>query len=73
MRLLIVEDNEELAQLLSDGLSTAALLPTLSATRTMRFKILATMHYSAVVLDLGLPDEMALPFYASSGRSGERC
>jgi DNA-binding response OmpR family regulator len=60
MRLLIVEDNEELAQLLSKGLSTAGFAADRVGNAGDARQILVTMHYSAVVLDLGLPDEDGL-------------
>jgi len=56
MRLLIVEDNEELAQLLAKGLKTegyeADVLSTVEEARV----VLATTFYAALILDLGLPD-----------------
>jgi DNA-binding response OmpR family regulator len=56
MRLLLVEDNEELARLLANGLRNEGyeidLLTTASDARTA----VTTMRYAALVLDLGLPD-----------------
>jgi DNA-binding response OmpR family regulator len=56
MRLLIVEDNEELAELLARGLKAAGyqcdVLSTVEAARA----VLATTFYAALILDLGLPD-----------------
>jgi DNA-binding response OmpR family regulator len=56
MRLLIVEDNEELAGLLAKGLKSAGyqcdVLSTVEDART----VLATTFYAALILDLGLPD-----------------
>jgi two-component system response regulator TctD len=56
MRILVVEDNQELAQLLCDGLQAAGFdadrLFTASETRTA----LSTVRYAAMILDLGLPD-----------------
>src|SRR6201987_3124531 len=56
MRLLIVEDNEELAQLLAKGLKKAGydsdVLPTVEEARA----VLSTTFYAALILDLGLPD-----------------
>jgi DNA-binding response OmpR family regulator len=56
MRLLIVEDNEELAELLAKGLRTAGyeadILSTVEDART----VLSTTFYAALILDLGLPD-----------------
>ena len=56
MRLLIVEDNEELAELLAKGLQTAGYeSDTLSSIEEAR-SVLGTTFYAALILDLGLPD-----------------
>jgi DNA-binding response OmpR family regulator len=56
MRLLIVEDNEELAELLAKGLQTAGYeSDTLSNIEEAR-SVLETTFYAALILDLGLPD-----------------
>jgi DNA-binding response OmpR family regulator len=60
MRLLIIEDNEELAKLLSEGLHAADFAADVVCTAGDARQVLATKHYSAVVLDLGLPDEDGL-------------
>ena len=56
MRILVVEDNEELAQLLCEGLQAAGFdadrLASVSETRSA----LSTVRYAAMILDLGLPD-----------------
>ncbi|HWL19072.1 MAG TPA: response regulator transcription factor [Bradyrhizobium sp.] len=56
MRLLIVEDNEELAELLAKGLQAAGyqadILSTVEDTRS----VLGRTFYAALILDLGLPD-----------------
>jgi DNA-binding response OmpR family regulator len=56
MRLLVVEDNEQLAELLTKGLRTAGyetdMLSSLEEART----VLRTTFYAALILDLGLPD-----------------
>ena len=57
MRLLVVEDNAELAQLLANGLSAAGFQVDLSATAEDARSALMTTRYSSIVLDLGLPDE----------------
>lgn len=56
MRLLIVEDNEELAQLLANGLKTAGYESDVLHTASDARSALATTRYAAVILDLGLPD-----------------
>src|SRR5476651_1356065 len=56
MRLLLIEDNEQLSQLLSKELEAAGFSADVVTTVAEGQKILATTHYSAIVLDLGLPD-----------------
>ncbi len=56
MRLLVVEDNADLAQLLLKGLGAEGFAADLVATAGEARAALATTRYSAVVLDLGLPD-----------------
>ncbi len=60
MRLLVVEDNSELSKLLGKGLDSAGLPADNVATAEGARQALAQMRYSAVVLDLGLPDEDGL-------------
>src|SRR5271166_2461586 len=57
MRLLIVEDNKELARLLAAGLRAANFDADTVSTAGDARAILNVTHYAAVVLDLGLPDE----------------
>jgi len=65
MRLLIVEDNKELAELLVTNLQNsgydADVVSTLSEARI----VLLTRHYAALVLDLGMPDGDALSLVTS--------
>jgi DNA-binding response OmpR family regulator len=56
MRLLIVEDNEELAQLLAKGLKSAGYDADVLSTAEEARAVLATTFYAALILDLGLPD-----------------
>ncbi len=56
MRMLVVEDNEALGALLLKGLQAAGLEADTVATIGEAKAALATTRYSAVVLDLGLPD-----------------
>jgi DNA-binding response OmpR family regulator len=60
MRLLLVEDNEELATLVGKGLDAAGFASDVVATAADARAVLATTRYAAVVLDLGLPDEDGL-------------
>jgi DNA-binding response OmpR family regulator len=56
MRMLVVEDNEELAQLLAKGLGAAGFAADLAARAEDARQMLAANRYCALVLDLGLPD-----------------
>jgi DNA-binding response OmpR family regulator len=56
MRLLIVEDNEELAELLAKGLQTAGYEANILSTVQEARSVLQTTFYAALILDLGLPD-----------------
>jgi len=56
MRLLLVEDNEELAQLLSQRVQAAGYEADLLATAADALAAVMTTRYAAMILDLGLPD-----------------
>src|SRR6202047_546136 len=56
MRLLVVEDNALLSQLLAKGLATAGYETDLLATAAEARAALMTPSSAAVILDLGLPD-----------------
>jgi len=56
MRLLLVEDNEELAQLLSQRVQAAGYEAELLATAADALAAVMTTRYAAMILDLGLPD-----------------
>src|SRR3974390_3425540 len=56
MRLLIVEDNEELAELLAKGLQGGGYETDILSTVEEAGSVLQTTHYAALILDLGLPD-----------------
>lgn len=56
MRLLIVEDNQELAELLSKGFEAAHFDSDVLSSVADARAALATTQYAAVILDLGLPD-----------------
>jgi DNA-binding response OmpR family regulator len=60
MRLLVVEDNEELGRLLASGLKTAGFETDLASTAVEARAAFSTINYRAAVLDLGLPDEDGL-------------
>jgi len=56
MRLLLVEDNEELGQLLSRRVQAAGYEADLLATAADALTAVMTTRYAAMILDLGLPD-----------------
>ena len=56
MRLLVVEDNEQLADLLSKGLRAAGYETDVLSTLEEASTVLRTTFYAALILDLGLPD-----------------
>jgi DNA-binding response OmpR family regulator len=56
MRLLIVEDNEELAELLAKGLQMAGYQADILSTVEEAKSVLGKTFYAALILDLGLPD-----------------
>ncbi|MDR3467431.1 MAG: response regulator transcription factor [Xanthobacteraceae bacterium] len=56
MRLLVVEDNEELAELLVRGLQSAGYEADVLSRVEDAASVLQTTHYAALILDLGLPD-----------------
>src|SRR5579864_2409312 len=56
MRLLIVEDNEDLAELLAKGLREAGYEADVLSTVAEASRVLETTFYTALILDLGLPD-----------------
>ena len=56
MRLLLVEDNLELLQLLVERLASAGFATDTARTAEEAIEASAAVRYSVVVLDLGLPD-----------------
>ena len=56
MRILVIEDNAELVGLLTKALARAGLDVDLARNVADAEACLRTMHYAAIVLDLGLPD-----------------
>jgi two-component system response regulator TctD len=56
MRLLMVEDNAELAMLLAKGLQSAGYEVDVLSTVEEATSVLLTTFYAALILDLGLPD-----------------
>jgi len=56
MRLLLVEDNEELSALLVKCLEASGFEADTVATAADALSVLGSTHYAAAILDLGLPD-----------------
>lgn len=57
MRLLIVEDNRDLAQAIADGFARRHISSDIVATAESAEHLFTTVDYAAMVLDLGLPDD----------------
>ena len=60
MRLLMIEDNTKLAELLEKGLRGAGYDTDLLTTAAEASAAISTTRYAAAILDLGLPDEDGL-------------
>jgi DNA-binding response OmpR family regulator len=56
MRLLVVEDNEQLAGLLTEGLQAAGYETDVLSSLEEASTVLRKTFYAALILDLGLPD-----------------
>ncbi len=56
MRILIIEDNDELARLVAEGLKSAGYVVDHVSTASEAREALAVSRFDAIVLDLGLPD-----------------
>jgi two-component system response regulator TctD len=71
MRVLLVEDNQELVSLLVKGLGQGGLSADSVGTVGDALHVLSTMKYAAVVLDLGLPDDDGLALLRDMRRKGD--
>ena len=60
MRLLIVDDNRDLAQAIVDGFARRHVACDVATTAEYAEHLFETVDYAAMVLDLGLPDEDGL-------------
>jgi two-component system response regulator TctD len=65
MRVLLVEDNDELVSLLVKGLARSGFSADAVANAGDAAHSLAAMRYAAIVLDLGLPDQDGLTLLRS--------
>ena len=68
MRLLIVEDNVDLAQLVANGLLAAGYQTDIVGTATDARRATRSVSYAAMILDLGLPDGDGLSVLAELRR-----
>ena len=68
MRLLIIEDNERLAGLISSGLGRQGYACDLALTLSAADDCIASANYDAVILDLGMPDGDGLDWLAQVRR-----
>ncbi|WP_404712584.1 response regulator [Sphingomonas sp. MMS24-J13] len=71
MRLLIVEDSADIAEALIDGFARRAISCDHAATAGDAELMLGAVHYSAAILDLGLPDEDGLKLLGRIRARGE--
>lgn len=71
MRVLIVEDNKELVSLLIKGLERSGFAADSVDNAGDAAQALATTHYTAIVLDLGLPGEDGLSLLRDMRCRGE--
>ena len=70
MRLLVVEDNVDLAELLCSALDRNGFSTDVMASAANAEEALASSSYAAVILDLGLPDEDGLSLLRRLRRAG---
>ncbi|MCA0304123.1 MAG: response regulator transcription factor [Proteobacteria bacterium] len=71
MRVLLVEDSEELVALLKKGLTQGGFLADAVGTAADADHALSAMRYAAVVLDRGLPDADGLSLLRDLRRRGD--
>jgi DNA-binding response OmpR family regulator len=70
MRLLVVEDNLDLAELLMSALLRNGFAADVMTSAANAEEALASTRYAAAILDLGLPDEDGLKLLARLRRGG---
>jgi DNA-binding response OmpR family regulator len=70
MRLLLVEDNERLAALISNALARAGFEVDAFTTAAAAWSAIRSVAYSEMILDLGLPDQDGLSLLRELRASG---
>lgn len=70
MKLLIVEDNDTLSDLLKKGLGKIGFATDIAPTADDAIELIETEGYDIVILDLGLPDEDGLTVLRAMRRRG---
>ncbi len=70
MRLLMVEDNADLAELLSSALDRNGFASDVMTSAASAEEALASSSYAAAILDLGLPDEDGLSLLKRLRKAG---
>src|SRR5215218_3917307 len=70
MRLLVIEDEERLVEVLKSGLGRAGFVVDAVRTAADAREALALVAYDAAILDLGLPDGDGLVLLAEARRAG---
>src|SRR5262245_54870565 len=70
MRVLVIEDEVRLVELLQAALARAGFVADVVATAADAREALAIATYDAAILDLGLPDGDGLEVLAAARRSG---
>jgi len=70
MRLLVVEDNADLAELMLPGLARQGFAADLMGTAADAEAAVLSAHYAAMILDLGLPDEDGLSLLKRLRKAG---
>lgn len=72
MRLLLIEDHQRFAKLVSDGLEKEGFTVDWFDTGAAGEAAMATVQYDAIILDLGLPDQDGLDLLRSWREEGNK-
>lgn len=70
MRLLVIEDEQRIVEVLKDGLETAGFIVDAVSTAENAHNALNSISYDAAILDLGLPDGDGIGVLKSARRRG---